>query len=96
MSTQVATILRAAADRIERDGWCQGTDLADDGSCCMVRAYEDASNGDDDAYVAAAHAMRRHIDATPTVWNDAPGRTVSEVLAALRGAADAVEQGGEL
>jgi hypothetical protein len=38
-------------------------------------------------YSDASDRLQRHVGAHPLTWNNQPGRTVSEVIAALEGAA---------
>lgn len=87
-------VLRAAAERIERDGWCQGKPT-DGTRCCAVRAIVMAGESSFGTSLAI-EAVRDFIGCNTygvIHWNDTPGRTVDEVLAALRSAADAVERG---
>ena len=106
MTAQVAADLRAAADILERDGWTQG-DLGECGGPKRLVgvAYYVASDGTEVLFErsgAAIHRAETSIKAfaahvrveraeIPT-WNDTPGRTADEVIAALRAAADTVEQ----
>lgn len=74
--------LRQAADYIETHGWCQGKFERDDGHVCVSRAIHRAG-GDLAARLAFVDFL-----GTPDVsllgWNDTPGRTAEEVIAALR------------
>lgn len=105
VSAQVAADLRAAADVLERDGWIRGS-LHKLASCggghCALGAIHVATGVVDDwgeeaqtAYQRAADAERlltRHLNIGPLpAWNDRPGRTADEVIAALRDAADRAE-----
>ena len=94
----VADVLNGAADLLEREGWCQGQYRNVDGRRCLARALADALdlplNGPanwhhNPLYDAAALALKqvtgRHFIA---MWNDEPGRTQAEVVAALRAAAE--------
>lgn len=88
----VRSALRAAAKIIEPPGkWCQFVS-ARDGACCMMEAI---------ARAAALHPLAVYRDARdriakhlgmeyPTAFNDAPGRTQGECVAALRAAAEAL------
>ena len=105
MSAQVAADLRAAADVLERDGWTQGDYHASDGCHCVVGAIEVAtgywtsSRPQHDLSVTARRetavdvfeAVLESPADTVFDWNDAPGRTAAEVIAALRAAADRAE-----
>lgn len=106
-AASVPRVLRLAAALIERDGWCQGTYIAMDGRCCAVGALVQAGDGvvDPDIFDAGPVEMARIHSAFDAAmkfigrravsdlvdWNDEPDRTEAEVLAALRGAADAWE-----
>lgn len=92
----VADVLNGAADLIERDGWTQNQYRSVDGGRCLSRAIGDCVPGHFDAawwhsplYEEAADYLRitigRHFLAG---WNDQPGRTQAEVVAALRAAAE--------
>ena len=96
--TAVADVLNGAADLIERDGWWQGNYRGPNGERCLNRALADALdlplNGLalwrlDPLYLGAEAALRnvtgRYL---LTGWNDQPGRTQAEVVAALRAAAE--------
>lgn len=101
----VARILRDAAERIQRNGWCQGgiNGSGEDGpKRCIMRACSDAFDALDvrgrdrrillweatrNALIRFTRAPRQAMSA----WNDARGRTVVDVLAALRGAAAEME-----
>lgn len=97
---QTIADLRAAADLLEQDGWCQGTWHPADGAHCVGHALyvvtaraetEEAKNRrlNRVIYAFAAHVGMRAI----TAWNDAEGRTQEQVITALRGAADGLESG---
>ena len=91
--TGVADVLNGAADLIERDGWCQGT-FRDGGARCASRAIGDAAentkNPHGPDWSDAAHICLRKLTGHWFVsgWNDKPGRTKAEVVAALRAAAE--------
>lgn len=105
---QVAADLRAAADVLERDGWTQGDYVGPDRCRCIVGAVTLVLGGDDgEASVPFANASRmsavrrfvnEQIDGYSADWfdvvdwNDDPGRTAVEVIAALRAAADTAER----
>ena len=106
MSAQVAADLRAAADVLERDGWTQNTNLNEETGCrCAMGALAYvASNGEtshdgvlrdtprDIRLRAATGPLVDLINNGITMWNDTPGRTAAEVVAALRAAADKADQ----
>lgn len=78
----------AAADYIESHGWIQGMWNTTDGAVCMVGALAQAVSGRAPRK-AATTELRRELClgeyTTLISWNDRPGRTKDEVLAALRG-----------
>jgi hypothetical protein len=87
---KLSEILRAGKANIERYGWCQGDELAIhgpvDGPCCAATAISG-----DAAIEAIKHAAG--IGDTPiATWNDAPERTLAEVLAAYDKAITAAEE----
>lgn len=88
-------IAEAAADRVER-GWCQGDYEDSDGNCCVVGAVLLCSGegGDFRAPDVILPSLRQVIGGTEISWNDAPGRTQSEVSAALREAARRLRERG--
>ncbi len=95
MTAQVAADLRAAAELLRAEGWCQGSYGQAGGPRCMdgailsVTAYPGP-------YDRALSVMRPVLDITATtplaIWNDTPGRTLDEVLDALERAAQAAEE----
>ena len=89
---KLSEILRAGKANIEKRGWCQGDEKAvfggDDRPCCMATAISMQFDMDDiqtkgwpavEALKIAAGAPLTHGIAN---WNDAPERTLAEVLAA--------------
>ena len=76
-------ILNAAADLIERDGWCQYQFTKGD-KRCLVGAIERAAGYETYASVLMYFQKRQRI-ANAVNWNDREGRTKAEVIAALRG-----------
>lgn len=97
MPSNAARVLRAAAERIERDGWSQhksGIGPAPGQCCMMVALQRECDRLSVNAWNVARTALERRVrppGGLLSVWNDAPGRTVDEVLEALRGAASDVE-----
>lgn len=87
MNVQVAADLLAAAELLERDGWCQGHFRNERGQHCIRGAliYVTGSGvrltDADEALYAFAGGYRG------ARWNDMPGRTQSEVVELLRSAA---------
>jgi hypothetical protein len=106
VSAQTAADLRAAAEVLERDGWTQGDFRNEYGCRCVSSAIAfvasecrtsqagllDLDGGEFDRWVAAARLFRETVRQDSIVrFNDEPGRTAAEVIAALRAAADAAE-----
>ena len=77
-----------AAQLIEECGWSQGCYVSDAGGYCISGALGRASNADrlSGLGTPAYREIERELDVhLLDHWNDEPGRTVEEVLAALRG-----------
>ena len=95
MTAQVAADLRAAAEVLRRDGWTQGDYEKADGCKCLSGALRSVCGGIDstepERYLPAWGYLRALIGREAITWNDAPGRTADEVIAALEAAADAAE-----
>lgn len=89
-------VLLAAADEIERDGWCQGRAHSRDGRHCALGALGGAAP-DQMAFDSAKHVLSRWLDVSLfggiQHWNDQGERTATDVIAALRAAADSVREG---
>lgn len=88
-------VLLGAADVLERDGWCQGEGIDDDGRRCIVSALGAASGTGFEGgrlWTESNLAVRRQLnnDELLSTWNDEPGRTIDEVTALLRATAEAV------
>lgn len=81
-------VLLEAADLIEQRGWCQNSAQGPGGSICAAQALALAA-AYDFAFAAQVGRKLLHTVGFRTVpkWNDAPGRTQDEVVAALRQAA---------
>lgn len=101
MSAEIADVLGLAADRIERDGWYQGSyyEGYESGTnpgvalrchpqpCCVLGAISAEST---EGCWLADQALLDFVGGSISLdrWNDAPERTQAEVVAALRGAAE--------
>jgi hypothetical protein len=93
MTAAVADVLDKAADLLERNGgWCRGF-YYDGASRSVTGALMDA-RGEGSAeeqwlrYGWAMGCLARFIESEEIDgWNDAPGRTASEVISTLRAAA---------
>lgn len=91
MSTKEA--LNAAADYIEQNGWFQDEPAdAGDGTACAIWALDEVAGGfyNDARNALVNHLGLRELRLSVIQWNDAPGRTKEEVIAAFRAAAEAV------
>lgn len=86
-------VLLKAAEHIERYGWLQGARGKTGQPCCAVGAINAVGGCDRSSRDDAIETLKRNIGlARPFAiqnWNDAPGRTKEDVIAALRGAANA-------
>ena len=81
----VADVLNGAADLIERDGWVQGSPRTSEGRCMNMALQEVAGK---QVYWQAKRYVEDVVGFRATAaWNDTPGRTKTEVVAALRAAA---------
>ncbi len=74
-----------AANYIEACGWCQYQSSNGDKVCASMAITCGEWNGD---VLRATEEFRRVIGKNIPVWNDMPGRTKEEVIAALRKAAE--------
>lgn len=81
-------VLRATADILRRDGWCQKFPELDNGRKCILGALSTLKLTEEEWF----HAHKRLADATGCYsiasWNDAHGRTFDEVLSLLERAAE--------
>ncbi len=92
---RVADRLDAAATHIERHGWAQGFMRSVDGRVCAMGALNAVTRDGNVTYLVGATAyLAREIGTTDELadlgvveWNDADGRTRSDVLDAMRRAA---------
>lgn len=93
-------LLLAAASILEHEGWCQSELAAEDGSFCLHGALQEAAfrlsaaDGDrlrwERAGIEAQTSVRSQVGGYHLAhWNDEPGRTAGEVVAAMRQAAAA-------
>lgn len=84
-------VLNRTADSLERDGWMNPHQCTDGWSptCAQVAIGRIANY--DVLYFAAEKALLAHIGGTTVsdiwAWNDAPNRTATEVVEALRACA---------
>lgn len=95
MTNRITTkdVLLAAADLIEERGLAKGQDATDgEGTpaptCAGLAIGETALHRD--TFFSVMDHLRAYLGVRSiTAWNDAPERTQAEVVAALRGAAEA-------
>jgi hypothetical protein len=88
---QAKQVLLDAARYIETHGWCQGA-LQHKGRVCIFGAINAAGGHSDMAASRTVVEMLRRATHTPAwsniaAWNDTPGRTKAQVIAALKRAA---------
>ena len=93
-STQISTALRTLKTLLAR-GWIQKTDAMDEAGnrvsvydrratrFCLGGGCLQASNDDGQIYRCMRDALEETLGAHWIEWNDAPGRTQAEVLAAI-------------
>ncbi len=81
--SETVTILRAARERIER-GWCQNEGMDADGNVCALVALGEQFTYGQDLFRSEPMRLLREAARSLCIpeWNDAPGRTKSDVLAA--------------
>jgi hypothetical protein len=95
MSQAVAQVLRDALGLVEKEGWTKGTLRDAQGQRCMTGAVYDgvswAFDGLDLEWEALDALIRVIGDKSVSHWNDAPERTLDEVLAAFKTAIIAEE-----
>lgn len=77
---EMTTRIRTAAEYLGEHGWAQGTMRAADGSVCLTGAIRYCQPQTGDEYLIR-EVMRRRGHAE--TWNDAPGRTASDVTTYL-------------
>jgi len=103
VKTATSQTLRHALALLERDGWCQDTARDAEGRRCSLGAINAAlclgegAEATEEGVRTAVRALRVCGEGTAhphllVVWNDAAGRTETEVLEAFR-AAIAREEG---
>lgn len=86
----VGTVLLKAAAYIEEHGWCQNSLITDDGKVCAMGAIHMICGGGllpCPTFYAAKERLEQCTESLLSKWNDTPGRTKEEVIAALRAAA---------
>lgn len=91
-----AELCAKARDVLAERGWTQGTLQADDGAVCAVGALKVACEGNTVAlrYKAAYYAVADTIGCSSVSgWNDEPGRTYEDVVAAFKQAEERLLDG---
>jgi hypothetical protein len=100
--TAVRDVLRDAAELLRTRGWTQGyyardtdsrwqdADSSDAACFCVMGAIMRVAGSDTDPRAAVAFGLVRRVIGSESigVWNDAPGRTLAEVLTTLERAVD--------
>lgn len=78
-----------AAEYIRTHGWCKYQARADDGRVCTMGAlyYVCPKNHHEDARDHLEKFLGKQASQGIPAWNDTPGRTKEEVIAALESAA---------
>jgi hypothetical protein len=89
---EAGKILLDAADYVERHGWCQNEFQNGFGSVCIMGALLHVVQWPDHlqgrGITEILPRLTKYLGVTRLDnWNDAPGRTNEQVVAALRGAA---------
>jgi hypothetical protein len=83
-----SAVLLAAADLLERDGWCQGIGRNGAGKRCVTFAIDESTGSKVILYWVAIQLLRKTIRENTVDWNDAPGQTAENVIETLRRAAE--------
>lgn len=86
MTSATGDRLREAARLIRDKGWCQGVYRDDAGRHCAVGALCEAT-GDGGLDLARSYLWQRIRTTSIADWNDRPGRTEQDVIAAFESAA---------
>lgn len=86
--SQTSQDLLAAADYIERHGWCQGKMIDKDGRVCVVGALASVITAIPAIRAprikVAQQALVSQLRMPVTIWNDQPGNTQEKVLKLLK------------
>lgn len=98
INTHARRLLGRAADRLEVDGWCQGSFSNEYGQVCAAGAIfasqdllEEATHATARAFGLLTEYINGDVIETSVVdWNDHPDQTFDDVVAALREVAGAV------
>lgn len=85
-------ILRRAEEILKTQGWCQHTPSTHDGKVCAAKAIAKAGKGSGKSFQDAWNAFEETINTQALAqerlriaeWNDVHGRTLVDVLGAIR------------
>jgi hypothetical protein len=84
--SELVEALKLARAMVE-DRWCPKGGTDDEGGVCAIVAMGQASGAWSDLYEKSRQCLRAAIPLPPTAcipgWNDTPGRTQGEVVAAF-------------
>lgn len=97
----VATVLNQCADHLEQYGWCQFELGYPQQPMCAIGVLSHHTSGEKSipmsSYTKARNAIAAYVGVHYGAgkgglvdWNNTPGRTKEEVIAAFRGAANSV------
>ena len=73
--------LEQAREVLITKGWIQHSCVDDTGRVCLIQALWDVGEG---TWMEPYEYLQQRLGEVPIIWNDAPGRTVDEVIAMLR------------
>jgi hypothetical protein len=82
----VSEVLNAAADLLEKDGWCQDVLKDREGRCCARGALIAVHAADDwqGPVYDADELLEEAVGGSIPAWNDLPNQTGENVIATLR------------
>ncbi len=87
-TTAEADVLLAAADYLEKWGWCQNAIRDSDGRACLLGALSlSISRIGKGNVVAAMNRLERHLKMSVDAWNDDICKSQEQAVDALRAAA---------
>jgi hypothetical protein len=81
------SVLRAIPEHLDKIGWCQGADHNGAGAACLRGAICDLAP-DPQIRTGVQIRLALHLKTSYIRWNDSPGRTLEQVQAACREAAE--------
>jgi hypothetical protein len=83
----IGELILAAADRLDRDGWCRGTYHDEQGRHCIIGAFLPSKSIVDITSPNIFHAVDRistHLGMCPQHWNDIVCQSGEQASAMLR------------